>query len=172
VIDGRTGRLVMPVPNLAVNSPGGVVMFLPEERDDALQIMLQGVGIDPAREAACDRWSAYHGKARERFWGSFGVEGARMGREVADIDELDPRNALDACEGRLCRAVNADRGLLARACRDANAVDAPDPLCVGVDDRGVDVKARFGILRLEFGQRAGTEEAAAREIEKLLRGAS
>ena len=46
----------------------------------------------------------------------------------------------------------------------------PDALCVGVDPFGIDVKARFGIVRLEFppGIVAATPEACAREIDRLL----
>src|SRR6266513_1880453 len=66
VIDGQTGRLVMPAAKLAIGTDGAV-MFVPEERDSALELMLSGVEVDPALEASCDRWVAHHGRTTERF---------------------------------------------------------------------------------------------------------
>lgn len=167
VIDGRTGRLVMPAPP-ALHDAGEFVLFIPEERDDALQLLLTP-GILPDDDPAADRWLAYHGRPESKGWAAFAVESARLGGEVTDGPGMTLTNPLADAEPRLCKRVNADPAGLARACA-AGGAPVASPLCVGVDAYGLDVRARFGIVRLAFPAPADTEASAAASIDALLRG--
>jgi hypothetical protein len=169
VIDNPTGRLVIPVEGFELEFEE-LLLFAPEERDDAMQIMGRPVRLEAAREGACDRWAAYHGKATERHWAALAIEGARMGEYVIDEVELVAINPLGPAEGRLCRRLNLDRAALERACRRVARVSVAEPIAVGVDPHGVDVRARFGIVRLEFEAPATDEPGAMGAIDALLAG--
>lgn len=69
-------------------------------------------------------------------------------------------NPLRKAEPRLVKLINSDLASLARICRARANLDIADPLCVGVDPFGIDVRARFGIVRVEFDLEAGSPEQA------------
>jgi hypothetical protein len=167
VIDGATGRLVLPVPPPAL-AASEHVLWVPEESDDALQLLVAPAEIDPAAEPACDRWLAGHGTPPWARWAAFTIEAGRAGGEVADAPELTLLNPLRDAEGRLCRRLNRDRDALRRAANRVRGVDIADPAAVGVDPWGADLRARFGIVRLPFPAPAPTEEEAAAAIDALL----
>lgn len=161
VLDARSGDPVMPVPRIALEEES-LTLFIPEERDDALQVMGPPVPIDPARHDACDRHSAYFGRPDHTHWIMIDVEGGRMGDMVFDGADLDCDNPLHADETALCRRLNADPVRLARL------IGAPAATAVGVDRFGAHVRARFGIARLEFPREVLTVEEAARAIDTIL----
>ena len=167
VIDGGTGRLVFPADG-TMQGAENLVLFVPREQpedDHELQLMLSA---GPATEAAADRWRAYHGQPRVSAFGSFGIEGVKYDGEVVE-DAVSGPNALAGVEGKLCKRLNADLPGLAAACVRAAGVHVKDPLAVGVDEFGVDLKARFGIVRLEFGTVASVADVE-RMVEALLGG--
>ncbi len=172
VLDPADGRVVMPV------EPGAAafeefVLYLPSECDCDATALLAPATIDrPESSAEADRWAAYHGPApAAAVWTASRVLGVKSEHDAADtlMDEhaLTVANELGRDEGRLIRAANADRVLLAAAVRAIAGADAPAPLCVGADAHGVDVRAPFGIIRLEFPERA----ADAAHAERMLREA-
>lgn len=165
VIDGRSGRVVFPCPPIVLEADE-LVLHVPEERDDALQALLSAEPIDPSADAA-DRWSACFGTPRFPRWASCRVESARLGDAVIDGDALHLVNPLLAFEPALCRRVNADPAALTRLCRRLAGVDVPGATCVGVDPGGIDVRARFGIVRLPFPREAGTPAEAESAIRTL-----
>jgi hypothetical protein len=147
---------------------GEAVLFTPEESDQALQLLLLPRPTDPDTDEACDRWKAYHGTPAYPRWASCGIESARLGDDVVEGEALMVPNPLRAAEPALCKRLNADRARLTRLCHRATGVEIPGPLAVGVDPDGVDVKARFGIVRVLFGAPAPTGEAAGAAIDALL----
>ncbi len=165
IIDGATGRIVIPLPRTTAGAE--FVLFVPEESDDALQALLH----DPmdASEEMCDRWRAYHGTPRTAKWGSFSIESARLGGAVIDGGALRLVNALRASEAALCRRANADRAALTRVCERLAGVAVAEPVCVGVDAFGLDVRARFGIVRVPFDGEVAAESAPG-ALERLLSG--
>lgn len=178
IIDPATGQVVMPVEGWLVEVPSAV-LFLPEERDDALQALLEQLtGAQPSG-AAQDRWCAYHGEPRHRHWACARVTGMRREGNVCDDVETGLVNTLGAAESRLVRSLNARRDALAAACEAVCGVRVSDPCAVGVDPRGIDVRARFGIVRMEFPVDdaaqggGGADEGAVEEmIRRLLDGAA
>jgi hypothetical protein len=166
VTDPETGRVVMPVPEAVFFAPEAI-LFVPEEKADALQLMLS-----PEREgedsALTDRWRTYHGEPEMVRWAACFIDAGKREPFVFDGDALMWRDALAGEEPWLVRTLNENREALARAVSDRLNRTASGALAVGVDERGAHVRAKFGIVRLPFAQRATTGDAAHDEIMRLL----
>lgn len=165
VIEPKEGRLVASVP-VAVFFAAELVLDVPEESDDALQLLVSAEECEEG--AATDRWQAYHGAPEHVRWASFWVDGARHGAWVFDGDAFALPHPFAAEESVLCKMLNADKARLAALCQRYAGVVVPDPVCVGVDPRGVHVRARFGVVRVRFEGLAGDAAAAKRVIEGML----
>lgn len=165
VHDPASGRLVASVP-VAVFSAAEHVLFLPEETEDALQLLISPE--DVGESAVTDRWMAYHGEPEHVRWASFWIDGARHGPWVFDGEALSVANPLLKEEAGLCRAANADRTKLAAACERMAGVAVPDAVCVGVDPRGLHVRARFGVVRVQFREDGAAVSDAAGAMARLL----
>lgn len=171
VLDGATGMMVIPVePGFARIHE--LTLTAPSESSMLWQTMLSPRIIErPEAEESVDRWAAYHGKAPGgAVWVRCEIGGLKSAGEVWGNDECVCINALRGVEPRLIRALNADRPALCRACKVHGPVDVADPLCVGIDALGIDIRARFGIVRLEFPENveAADEAGAQRAIDFLL----
>ena len=59
-------------------------------------------------------------------------------------------NALRTGEGALLRELNRDKAALGAMCERMAGVRVEGACAVGVDPHGIDVRARFGIVRAEF----------------------
>ncbi len=180
IIEPAEGRLVLPIEPVALEAEHWVVIA-PDEADRRMEVLLEPREIErPEAEACVDRWRAYFGEAPSKRWASCHVLGLRGwfdGRaggeepEVFDTEALAPASTLAACEGRLLKRINGQRERLRAVCRrgvGGASVDVAEPLCVGVDQFGLDVRARFGVVRVEFSNEARDEADATRMIESLL----
>lgn len=189
VIDRATGRLVFPVEASALDA-GHLVLFLPGESRCVLQVLLLVNRLNNSEmHEAPDRWRAYHGffgtatKPGEAtnasappgssggvpgVWAIANIEAGKTETLVFNPEELMIPNALLTCEARLVRELNARRDALRDACARHLGVAVPEPVAVGVDPLGIDVRARFGVLRLEFGDHAPEEASARSACEQLL----
>lgn len=170
VLDNATGRVVFPSSQLVFEAEERV-LFVPQEADDALQLLLTPGPADPDRDEACDRWKAYHGTPDHPRWASCAIESGRLEGAVVDGEVLMTPNALAPVEPGICKRLNADRALLTRLAARFAGVEIPEPLCVGVDPGGLDIRARFGIVRVPFSAETPTPDRAAAEIDRLVRGA-
>lgn len=173
IIDDPSGRLVMAVEPVVL-SASEFTLFVPEERDGAPQLMLSVAPADPASgpwAAACDRWQIYHGRTTLRGWAVASIECARRGDDVIDADDLAVPNPLTAAGRELRERAGANPAALIAACNRQAKVPVADPVIVGIDPWGVDVRARFGIVRLEFAEEAATPDAAGHALALLLAGA-
>jgi hypothetical protein len=176
IIDGSRGEVVVPVEGWVLDTPDAS-LFLPEERRDALQLLIE-FGDEEPGGAARDRWCAYHGEARERHWGAARITGLRREDEVCEEAGIAPTNALRGAEARLLKLLNSQRSVLPRVCERLAGVNVPDACAVGIDPYGIDVRARFGIVRAEFPAEQcdparGIEcpDRAAEVVTAILRGA-
>ncbi len=167
VIDGASGRIVLPVPREALECDS-LVLHVPEEGEGALELLLVPRPIDPDREGACDRWQAYHGRPREARWASCAIESARRAGLVVSGDDLDLVNPLLREEGRLCTGANSRAEAVRSLARRTTGTAADEATLVGIDPRGLDIRARIGILRVEFARPAPTPEGAQAALESLL----
>lgn len=169
VLDPSTGSPVMPVPAQALaehRSPTDdpdreVVLFVPddahEHAGEALQMLAIPEPLDPRTHEAGDRYLVYHGTPSERNWAIFSVQSVRWAGVVVSGEEMLKGNPFRSLEPRICKELNADRGVVAAACGRATGTTPEAPLVVGVDPDGVDVRARFGIVRVEFDRSAKDE---------------
>lgn len=170
VFSPDTGRIVMPVGSDAA-AMDEFTLYLPTESDcDATALLIPARIERPEAEEAVDRWSAYHGLPPGGCaWTSSRILGIKSatspGDAVMDEAALTLANPLGRSEFGVIRAANADRALLARAVRAITRADVPEALCVGVDDLGIDIRAPFGIVRIEFP----TAAADAASAETTLR---
>lgn len=166
-IVGVEGHPVAPLPVALVNA-GVEALLAPDETEAALQLLVEPVEVD-AQGADADRWRIYHGPPTEPRFFRLNVLAARHGGEVFDASQIVARSPLAKAEPWLCRRLNRERRADLRAwCRRAARVDIPEPLAVGIDSYGVDVRARFGVVRLEFGSPMNDEASARAALEHLL----
>lgn len=165
IVDPKDGRLVASVP-VAVFSAADLVLNVPEETADALQLLVSAEECDEC--TATDRWLAYHGEPEHVRWATFWIDSARHGPWVFDGDALTLPNPLIAHETALCKLLNTDKAKLAKVCQRFAGVPVPDPVCVGVDPRGLHIRARFGVVRVEFDSIKNDETTAKTAIEAML----
>jgi hypothetical protein len=152
---------------------------VPEDGDGALQLHVEATELDPNTDGACDRFLAYHGasqggleaRSRAARWARLRILGGRFAGVVHD--EVAAPNVLAPVEATLCRWLNSKGDALARTLLSNAGCESLDlstvPTVVGVDQFGVNVRARFGIRRVEFPLAASSVEAARRMIEELIR---
>lgn len=165
VTEAETGKLVMPVPEACFFAHEHI-FFVPEEAEDALQLLLS-----PERIEEClltDVWHMYHGEPEQIRWASCYVDAAKLMPWVFDGDALMLTDRLAGEVPWLTKALNDDRAALARATAASIGRDVDEARGVGVDERGVYVRVRFGVVRLEFDTPATTGQDAHERITALL----
>ncbi|MBX3359126.1 MAG: hypothetical protein KF745_11955 [Phycisphaeraceae bacterium] len=170
VVCGRSGALILACEPVALHATDHI-LSIPDESDGALAVMLQLDPIDPRSGPAaesCDRWLIYHGHTTLKGWAAGRILGAKSRTDVFDGEDLTRPSPLHAHERDLLRGINADPSSLRTACRRAAGIDVPDPVAVGVDPMGIDVRARFGVVRLEFDSPATTPDQAHTRIASTL----
>ncbi len=165
VADGADGRLVLNVPAAALLATEHTLMT-PEESDDALQLLITPEQIEES--ALTDRWQAYHGAPAHIEWCEAWIESARHGAWVFDGEAIMAPNRLAADEAALCKALNADKAALSRLCQRYAGVPVPTPTCVGVDQRGLYVRAAFGVVRVAFEDEVGDAADVRRRVSEML----
>jgi hypothetical protein len=173
VLDPSSGEPVLPVTVEALRSEE-LMLYLPDDgldNPECLQVHAAASEIDPNREAAADRWLAYHQRPTHARWARLRVQSVKRLDEVIDGDLVRLANPLARDEGRLCKAFNQYRAALARAAHRTANVHLDDPLLVGVDPWGCDVRHKFGVLRLEFAQPASVANEAEARLAALFTNA-
>lgn len=170
VICGRRGHIVFPTHPACIHA-SEIVLFIPEEDpagEPELQLLLAPGEVDALCDENCDRWKAYHGDPLHTHWACCEIESARFDGEVIDEAPLMQPNPLVDAERKLCKDLNADRPRLAEICLARTGVAPREPVAVGLDPGGIDVRARFGIIRVPFEHEASTPEDATQMIHALL----
>ena len=164
--DPKNGALIAPIERWMLDD-GEATLCIPDARPGVLQLHLSMREIDPARDAVCDRWLAYHLAPRHRAWCELSTLAAKMpfgmvepaeerGDHEAIVVEAAaislPNTSLKE-EGGLIRQANVDRSRLKLACEQAGHREYADARCVGVDQWGIDVRTTFGPSRLDVQAR-------------------
>ena len=167
VIDRQRGVLVFPLPGDSAGI-GEAQLLVPDEHDPTVAALLSIETTSSLPAAVEIRFEIYHGRAHEAHWGVATVEALRYHAEAYDRQEFSLTDALVAHEPSLCRALNAQAPGLRAMCEALAGARVEEPVAVGVDPDGLDVRARFGIVRIEFAERAATAEAASAQIAQLL----
>lgn len=166
VIDRRRGVLVFPLPPDAAEATEGQLL-LPDEHDPVVAALLE---ITPAASPPGEdelRFEIYHGPPRDVAWALAELQAIRYHGEAFDADELPLTDGLVEAEPELCRMLNADREALRDVCARVARARVERPVAVGVDPDGIDVRAKFGTVRVEFVEPAPTPELARARIAEL-----
>lgn len=167
VLDNNHSRFVLPVPPAAFDADE-VVIWIPEDRTDALQVLVSPFEIDGMTEPTADRWRIYHGQEPDAHWAAAEPIGIRLGPMVAGGDEVDLANRLASHEPRLCKLFNADPAGIGSL---AHAFDPRSHgVCtlVGIDHLGLDIRSRWDVVRVPFGASIQSGQHAEQHIRELI----
>ncbi|MFO0874013.1 MAG: hypothetical protein U0575_08595 [Phycisphaerales bacterium] len=150
VVVAPDGRLVAPVM-VAMTQSFDTVLSLPDDNDESLHVQ---VTLEPFEERGpfghlADRWRMYHGEPPDVRWALMAIDAARFEEQFLDGIGLQRPNPLAGDEARLCKAINGRRDDLRRACERTIARRLDEPVLVGVDPLGFDVRGAFEIFRLD-----------------------
>lgn len=155
----ESGRIVMAAPEAAGEVPEAL-LCVPDESADALQLLMAIVPIEEC--TATDRWCVFHGPQDHPRWVMGQIESARKGPWVFEGEDLTQPNILIHDEAALVRELNADREALRAICAAAgHAVESPT--AVGVHQRGLHIRVKYGVVAIRFPHPA-TDAAHARRI--------
>lgn len=173
VVDPATGEPVVVCRADAAETDDWV-LFVPDESEGALHLAGAPEALDPERDAACDRWRAYHGSPEAGRFFRLAVQWGRRGGESWDADDLRAPNGAAAVEARLLRMLNADQArvgaIAARAAGWPGGEKVSPGVAVGVDDLGLDVRVGRQIVRVEHERAPASPEEVVAMVERLFRG--
>ena len=163
------GALVAPVM-VAMLRSFDVVLFLPDEGEDSmqLQVTLEEIHDRGEHAASCDRWRIYHGEPEDVRWARISIDAAKFrGRLLDGIALMEPNPIADA-EPAICREVNGSmRDLLRAAVASVAGLEVEEPTLVGVDPLGLDVRGRFDVIRLPADPPISGRDDAIDALEEL-----
>lgn len=152
IVIAPDGRIVAPVM-VAMLEAADTVLFLPHADDSAMQaqVTLERFSDDGDHGALADRWRIYHGEPQDVNWAVLHLDAAKFKNSVIDGEALLYPNPLTSDEPRLCRETNEKhrdglRDLLQR--KTGLAIE--DPIMVGLDPAGLDVRGPFDVIRVPF----------------------
>ena len=173
MLDPRTGSFVMSV-ELEMLEAEDVVLVLPEDRFDAP--IHAGIELgQEIEEEACDRFLAYHLHQPSPIWASGRInfvkirDGIGKGM-VFDQAEIEVPNALINELPGLCKKLNSDPKALGLICKLLAKVEIIEPMAVGVDPMGFDVRGKFGVVRVEFPSKVADGHQGEDVIAALIGG--
>jgi len=173
IVDGRDGRLVLAGGRDLLDA-AELVLWIPDDRFDAVQLLLEAEPLNDPDGALADRHAAYHGHSGPARFTHAAIVQGRDPEGVYDAEELAAPNPLHTIEPRLCALLNRSTDdLRALAARDVR-IRLEHPVAVGVDDLGADLRTRVGIVRLEWPEPlanpSSAEDAIAGWIDRARDG--
>ncbi len=148
-----------------------LVVFIPEETNDAMQLLVSARELGHADMSQQDRYLAYHSRAESSEWIAADIDACRWEGEVFDRDDLaaamnGPGRML-ADEPALLRTVNGDASIGVRLATHAGLRDVEHAVVVGVDPWGADVRAGTRLRRVEFESPVHDADAALHSLRSI-----
>ena len=166
------GRLVAPVM-VAVLHAEETVIHVPVADQTAMELLVCMTEFeeDGPEGGLADRWRIYHGDPEDVRWATMTIDLARFHGMVIDGEGLEQANPLAGLEPALCGEVNREHLESLRSTLAAHLdIEAEDPRMVGLDPRGIDIRARFEVVRLPFDQVLDDPDSAREVVLGLLQG--
>lgn len=167
MIDPRSGQFLVAIINDAHEATDVTLACPRDSFDTRLRISIQ---LDQTvSEEQSDRFTAYHLPSTTPLLASASYEYAKLDSgEVITPDQCSLVNPLVDQYGPLCRSLNTDRDRLARLCFSISGVEHEQPLAVGIDPDGIDIRASFGLVRLKLPNSIVNPDDALSTIQALL----
>lgn len=167
MIDPRSGQFLVATVNDAFQASDVTIACPRDSFDTRLRISIQ---LDQTvSEEQYDRFTAYHLPATTPLLACASYEYAKLDSgEVITPDQCSLINPLVDQYGPLCRTLNTDRDRLSHLCLSISGVEHEQPLAVGVDPDGIDVRASFGLVRLKLPDQIVNPDDALSTIQALL----
>ncbi len=163
----ESGHLIAALSRELV-SACDALLFIPDQSDTTLEVMVTPEEID-ADSAAADRWKIYHRDSDGRAFARLYIEAAKYGEHIIDGESVTAPNPLATDEPRLCKMMNQEhRDDLRPLCAASAKVDVGDPVMVGVDAFGFDIRARFGIVRVPFESEETDADAVRSRLQIMI----
>lgn len=164
------GRLVAPMM-VAMLQAAETVVHVPVADESAMELLVSTCEFeeDGAEGRLADRWRIYHGDPPDVHWAFMSIDLVRFHGMVIDGEALQLPNPLATIEPSLCGEINREHSNTVRAsvARQLN-VETEDPRIVGIDPRGIDVRARFDVMRLSLDPLVTNPDDAAAAVRDLL----
>ncbi|MBX3380734.1 MAG: hypothetical protein KF805_11625 [Phycisphaeraceae bacterium] len=167
VIDPASGELVAALP-ASVDDAESIVLHVPDESSGSLQMMVECRPLDANRDAACDRLLIYHGRAEGARFAAMHPIDVKWEVQETKIENFFGPSPLASEEPRLCRMLNGDPNALGALLERLSGRATMEPRAVGVDQLGLDVRTRTGLVRIEFREPL-TPQTALATIEEWMR---
>ncbi len=185
ITEPSTGRLIASAP-AATFFGSQLILHVPDETDDALDLMLSAEEIEESH--ATDRWLAFHlsptgssassdagstepGREHPEHtkWAAFWIDAAKHGPWVFDGDAFMAPNPAASQEPAVCKRINQRPDDLRRLCLQHTGADnADNPVCVGVDPKGIYARLAHGVVRIPFPEPAPEDAASIETLDTLV----
>jgi len=149
VIDPESGFPAAPLSSSQL-SASSFTLYLPEDHPHAVQLAVEPRAVDPANHGASDRWMAYFNRPRSSGFAILQIESYKRLDVVFDGPDVRFDHPFRSQESALCRQCNANPDAVLRACALKLHAMPDAAMVVGVDPFGLDVRVRFGVIRLDF----------------------
>lgn len=163
------GRLVAPVM-VAMLQSNDTALYLPDEDEDNLHLLvtIEQFSEEGDMASLADRWRIYHGEPPDIYWAVLDIEAARFRGSFIDGPIMLRSNELQEIEARLCKTINTDHGeALHQACINVAGIEMENPVMVGIDQDGFDVRGMFDVMRLDASETMESEEDVLRAIANM-----
>ncbi len=167
VLDDDSQLIVAITPG-ARETPDSL-LFIPDETYHApLELLVTPEPID-SEIAEVDRWRIYHGSYRDLDFARLIIEAIKYKNEVYDGESLAGPNPLFKPEPGLCREFNQEhKESLGPLCRHFTGIDPSEPVMVGISPTGFDIRAPFGIIRVNAIERFESADHAREILAKMI----
>ncbi len=167
VVVDQDGSLIASVMAAMLES-FDTTLYLPDENESGLHLGVSLEEFQPngANAHRCDRWQIYHGEPPDVRWARMSIDAARFDTIFIDGAAMMRVNPLAACSNHVIRAVNANRQALRRFCAEGAGFEIADPVLVGVDPFGFDVRRAFDIVRVESEELLENEADLCEELRR------
>jgi len=149
LIDPNDGALMLCVEQDMLDADD-CVLVVPEDRFD-VPIRITLTLREEPESGSSDRYLAYHQRQDRSRWARGQIAFAKLDSGgVADGDALMSPNPLKTSISALCKRLNSDPKALREVSRLLSGVLIENPVAVGVDDEGCDIRAEFGVVRIQW----------------------
>ena len=154
------GNLVISVM-VAMLQPCDTIMYIPEYGEDCMEmhVSLEQFSEYGSDGFLADKWQVYHGEPPDVQWARVNIDAARFHQMFIDGEFLQQKNQLHEQEVLICKELNTSMlKKVQEYCVAVTKVEVENPIVVGVDSYGVDLRATFGIVRIPFSSPLQTPE--------------